>query len=173
MNGLGERFVEHKFSEFEKIEENVKGKDISKLRNLIPGTMSHSGQPIPFLSLNIAHHILDYLDHKHPIIPLCSHRSMRQIYILSEPVASQVALSSAPFPTHRRHSLQVPSYQTLRDTTHHQQVMGMGFGVGEDLFDLVVEKVESQRPGEQRDYGILLELIVEDRSIAFARFTDS
>ena len=82
-------------------------------------------------------------------------------------------MTSTPFSANGGYSFKVPAIHGFINTAESEKVMLVAFWVLEDVFAFDMEKTESNGPGKKRHQGILLELVREDGSIAFALGSNS
>lgn len=117
--------------------------------------------------------VLANFDHEDTVVALSRQSGMRDSQEVTELVYRKVALAAASLTADRGNSLEVPAVQSLIDTAKSQQGVLKSFRVLEDIFALHMQQTEADASSEQRHQGVLLQLVVEDRSIRLSSGTDS
>lgn len=82
-------------------------------------------------------------------------------------------MTSTPFSANGGYSFKIPPIHGFINAAKSEKVMFVTFWVLEDVFAFDVEKTESDGSGEEGYQSVLLELVREDGSIAFALRSNS
>ena len=117
---------------------------------------------------DICNHVLTNLDHQDAVVAFCGQTSMCNRHVVAELVVGEEALTSAPFTADGGHALEVPAGHGFVDAAEAEQIVLVSFGILVNVFTHDVHQTERHRAREQRDQGVLLQLVVEDRSVTLA-----
>ena len=122
---------------------------------------------------DVGNHVFADFYHKNSVVTFSCHGGMSQTDVVSELIDSQIALTSAPLSADGSHSLQIPSVHGFVNAAETQQVIFVALWILEYVFAVSVEQAQSYSAGQKRHQSILLELVVKNRSVTGAFWTQS